>query len=217
MRSDVQKDLTESALLFKERVWPRLQREKMFRDCQLKQVENPNTLELLDAYAGIDAWLVEHGRRTIRAIGSRIQQECFRSYDTHTIRYERSSGHQTEFANVLTVLNGDDDYLRPHLSIHAYFDAALRLLSIGCVNTRRLFEYAAHYLGVDDHLPERDRRVFVKVNPQDRNKFIVVRWDALRDAGVNVDIVPCRNVIPTPPPRDLHIGGQAVLGFAECP
>lgn len=220
--SSVQTRLAENAAVFKDRVWPRLQREDRFLNCDLQPVEDQRKLEIFDKYAGIDAWIIHRGRRMIQAVGSRIQNGCPRPWNTHTIRYQCTSGYKTEFEKVLNALD-DDECLRPHLSIHSYLDEASRLLAIGCINTRSLFTFAAQRLGADDHLPKRDRRVYVETNSQDGNRFIVVRWHALRSEGINLDVIKCQNVVP-PRERDLHIGSQMLLDLVghelpgpQCP
>jgi hypothetical protein len=189
VRSDVARDLTKSHRAFVDLVWPEI--VPCLRGGSFMAVEGTATDELrrsLDELAGIDAWHIANGCG-MRGIASRVQFGP-EAWDTFTIRYQRDSGNETEWAKRLSALDDrSGGWLLPALTIHAYCtDDGATLIGAALVRTADLFTYARSHLAADD------RRVWLKENRAalvgDANTFVVVPWLHLQQDGVKVAVRP---------------------------
>lgn len=189
MRADVATDLSASTLAFTSVVWPALSR--LVRNGEFIPVEASTASGLardFDVLAGIDAW--QKLPDGMRGIACRVQS-CRVPWDTFTIRYERDSGAETEYAKRLRAIQDrEGGWLYPHLTIHGYVsDADGSLLSAAVVRTCDLFAFAAEH--EHDASPE---TVYFRSNDRasrgDANKFLVCPWANLRRAGVKLAIAP---------------------------
>jgi len=191
VRLDVARDLSESAQAFVSVVWPSL--SGTVRSGEFLPMEAVDACGLakdFDVLAGIDAWQKLPGVG-IRGIASRVQF-CLEPWDTFTIRYERDSGAETEFAKRLSAIRDNGGWLYPSLTIQGYVaraDGGFALLSAAVVRTKDLFLYA------EKCLPNTSRgTVYFQQNDRakigDANKFLVCPWDNMLRAGVKLGIAP---------------------------
>lgn len=174
LRTDVARDLTESAETFVRLVVPKL--ESMFggRFESTESVNSRGFVGELDMLAGIDAWQVST-RHGLRGIASRVQS-LGTSFDTFTIRYRRSSGAETEYAKRLRAINDrDHGWLWPHFTVQAYISKCReKLISFGIIETVELFHIVEHALQAGD-----TKGAYILTNSYDDNEFIVVPWARL--------------------------------------
>jgi hypothetical protein len=144
MLRDVERDLTKSARVFADVVWPAVAPLCGGGDLQtVESVTEKRFTDVLDAHAGIDAWQVIKQKSVIRGIASRVQYSN-RPYNTFTIRYRRDSGARTEYSKRReALLNREKGYLYPHLTIQAYVsNDAKTLLDAAIICTSDLFDQA---------------------------------------------------------------------------
>jgi hypothetical protein len=173
MREEVRRDLSRSAAAFSQLVWPLI--SERCGGGEIVQVESETDAKTLDVMAGIDAWQVVPKLGVMRGIASRVQWGSKSSrfpYNTFTIRYNRPSGHTTEFAKRLQAIEAaDKGWLYPHLTIQAYLDGDT-VLSVGVVRTADLFAFAEE----NRRTPSRDT-VYFQNNFDHSSNFLVVPWE----------------------------------------
>ena len=136
---------------------------------------NSKSINPLDSKYGFD--LLQND--TI-GISSRIQPTS-RSWDTFTIRYLRSSGLRTEYVKRVIAIAIDDIY--PKWTSQAYTNLNdTKLISIGVVNTKELFENIVAYINKYGLFEDSRNDIYINTNKIDNNKFIVVKWKYLGDS-----------------------------------
>jgi hypothetical protein len=126
----------------------------------------------LDIEAGVDLWLVQNAGG-IRGVASRVQRG--KNWRTFTIRKERRTGVETEYAKRREAL--ENELLYPALTLHGYVTSdGVALLGFGVAQTRDLIAMIEQHQ-YDD----------VKMTREDRNDgiatFYVISWDNVRDGG----------------------------------
>jgi hypothetical protein len=175
MRLDVATDLSRSATDFACVVWPHI--APWLGGGELVPVEAVGDPDMLDIYAGIDAWHLEGNAHRMRGIASRVQYPP-NLYASFTIRSSRTSGAETELAKRLEALyHPERGWLLPAITVQAYV-AGGALIGAGCVYTRDLYLFVAGGRPGLDYL--------VKTNGDDANEFYAVWWSCLREHGVRV-------------------------------
>jgi len=139
---------------------------------------------LLDYRSGIDAFHI-NSRGEVRGIASRIQP-AERSWDTFTIRVSRHSGAETEYGKGVRALV-DPSIISAALHVQAYVtDYAVPsggLHSVAVISKRKLFDAVASGLG------------FYRVNGNDMNTFVAVRWSDLQRRGVPMKVWRAASVL----------------------
>lgn len=188
MRADVAKDLTDSAGDFTRLVWPQI--KVWCRGGELISVESTDAKGLSQAFdtmAGVDAWQVCYETQSIRGVASRIQYGS--PWASFTIRETRASGTVTELKKRMAAMSDlKAGWLVPALTVQAYISNRVLgdLLHVAMVRTFDLYDYIAS--GTEGRDFER------RVNPQDKNSFLVV-WEAdLRQAGISVKSLSANHV-----------------------
>lgn len=126
----------------------------------------------LDIQAGVDLWLVQN-TGGIRGVASRVQRG--KNWRTFTIRKERRTGVETEYAKRREALN--NELLYPALTLHGYVTAdGEALLGFAVAQTRDLIAMIEQHQ-YDD----------VKMTREDRNDgiatFYVIAWDNVQGRG----------------------------------
>lgn len=195
MDKQVEQDLSESASLFTNVVWPGIR--NLFGRGDIEPVEgikDDDFKKKLDMYAGIDAWQIQPSKSRMRGIASRVQKirHGGKPYNSFTVRYERSSGAATEYVKRLAALHDPvDGWAFPAITVQSYVDEQSgELLAAGGIKTQYLLDYIVNSDEVS-YEESRYRGYSIKTNPQDGNKYIVVFWQALENAGVKV--IRCNN------------------------
>lgn len=130
--------------------------------------------EPLDAYAGVDLWIVRDGHG-VRGIGNRVQRGP-RNWRTFTVRKSRSTGTETEYAKRSRAIA--NEWLYPVLTLQGYVtpDGA-HLLGFAIARTREIIATIAAGVYEVQHTGSRQRG---------QAEFFVVKWDALRARGHRV-------------------------------
>lgn len=173
-----------SALAFQSIVWPAVQ--KSCGGGTLKQVEGPRA-NVLDMYAGVDAWQVFEDETAMRGIASRVQYDTGKSgypYNTFSIRKARSRS-QTEYEKRLAAIMSDRGLVYPHLTVQAYLDKLKQsVLSVAVCRTKDLYLYVEK-VGIESFREIR--------NIDGSSTFIAIEWIALKHDGVKV-----KCLTPTP-------------------
>lgn len=212
MRSDVARDLSESAEAFVLLVWPII--KNWVGGGELLPVEAVTASGMakdLDVLAGIDAWHIVQAEGKMRGIASRVQP--MPGFRTFTIRYRRSSGASTEWEKRLRAMDKPGEgWLLPHLWCHAYRTSEpvsqSRLTGAALIRTRDLFEYARSRLpdAMTRYNAGESRRgdLYIERTRSDGNLFIVVRWDALKVAGISPFRIYDGNSVVTRAVDDVH-------------
>lgn len=134
-------DLSWSAVVFQELVWPALSQQIHGRVVHVEAISHSDFARDLDQQAGIDAWHILPGVG-VRGIASRVQV-CDRPYNTFTVRKSRDSGAKTEYQKRLEAIESNKGWLYPALTIQAYVTAKQNgvLLSFGVCQTEALIRY----------------------------------------------------------------------------
>lgn len=182
MRTEVANDLTWSAMVFRDVVWPCV--GPSVGGGEIVAVECVTMHDFkneLDTLAGIDAWQIQHNACYMRGVASRVQVIKGRSlpYDSFTIRLTRSSGAKTEYEKRLYQIdNSAAGYLYPYLTIQAYVTESHALLSAAAIRTADLYNYVRQGEAPLDYVQ--------RINPIDGNEFICVFWDALKRHGIKL-------------------------------
>lgn len=172
--------IKESARCLRDIVWPKI--KGICGGGQLIPVEEVTDspfAKQLDTLAGIDAWQISNDR-LLRGIASRIQYEPD-IYESFTIRTSLPSGRDTELQKRLRAIKElERGWLFPALTIQAYLtkDHA-EFIQAAIVRTRDLILQAKEKC---------DQGIDVKPAPGG-NRFVIVWWKELLQAGIKVSIV----------------------------
>ncbi|MCP4677294.1 MAG: hypothetical protein GY854_17630 [Deltaproteobacteria bacterium] len=180
MRSDVAHDLSRSAGVFIDVVWPEISPLIGGGDYRSVESEKANDLEhSLDTAAGIDGFQHLPGG-DMRSIASRVSYTD-KPFDTFTIRYRRLNNKKTEWSKRQKAEAPDDvGCLTPMLTIQAYVSQdGTELLSARIISTADLIEYTEKWLQAN-----RADRLLVRTNSDDGTKFLVVPWSGLEAEDV---------------------------------
>jgi hypothetical protein len=176
-------DLRESQRDFQEIVWPRI--APLLGGGRLVSVEeeSPKTKQLLDLFAGIDAWHIQDQHLRMRGIASRVQWiwPGRPPYDTFTIRWRRNNGSATEFEKRLAAMRDNGKWLFPYLTCQAYLteNHPRQLLSAAVIRTRDLFEHVADLIQTDS-LP-------LPTENKDRSSsFLSIAWRAIPSEKIKI-------------------------------
>jgi hypothetical protein len=167
--------------MFRDRVAPLLERHFLFgKVISAEEVtDKRDFVRQLDILAGIDAWHIIDGYG-MRGIASRVQ-ECDPSWDTFTIRWDRSNGIETERHKRLRAIhNKAEGLLLPHITVQAYVTP--ETVRIGLVNTEALFLQAENHLKENPNPTSSKLPVYFRKNNFDGNRFLVVSWRWIRIA-----------------------------------
>ncbi len=181
MNNDFCHDLQWSSNAFSRIVWPRV--AAWCSGGELIVVEDKNS-QMLDVCAGIDAWQVIREKSIVRGVATRVQYDTGKPhypYNTFTIRFSRPQS-KTEFEKRTEAILGlsADGAIWPFLTIQAYLDADKKsLVSAAVVRTKDLYWY------VDSKGVETFAHV---ANKDGSSTFIVVPWDEMKEANVNVRV-----------------------------
>jgi hypothetical protein len=170
-------DLWDSAFDFERAVWPRVSR--WLPGTHLVTAETrPDVpaLMVLDAIAGVDAWVVTDDT-LVQGLASRVQYQG--AYDSFTIRSRRPSGLPTELDKRLLALRDESQHwVVPHFTVQAYLDhrriGDLQLVLM--VRTESLYFF----------IEEQPDLVSRRTNPVDGSEFLVVWASDLAEAGYHV-------------------------------
>lgn len=186
------KDMDRSGEAFRRLVWPAVKSQCGGGDVRYTEGGSSETDRDLDILAGIDAYQILNGK--IRGIASRIQQVT-RSYDTFTIRYERHSnaGFETEYKKRLQAVRSRGEVLCAWLQTQAYVTNDWQsLLSVAVVRVPDLYEYIElerERSGGSFSHGRRNGIYLDTVKYDGAADFLVVPWERLRFAGVEIKII----------------------------
>lgn len=175
MSKAVARDMSWSATLFIEQVWPLI--VKQLGGGELLQMEGrPDTqlARMLDMKAGIDGWHISG--EGMRGIASRVQ-ETTRPWNTFTVRMSRTSGATTEFEKrCLALKQVGRGWIYPSITVQAY--AATKdgpVLTCGIAQTCDIIEFI--------------ERGLHKMNKTTNASFAVCHWDKMKNNGYRVEII----------------------------
>lgn len=181
MRTEVVRDLGDSAHDFLRVVWPAVSR--LMQGGRIDPVETTAIKNLqrdLDVLAGIDAWQMVDQQGVMRGVASRIQWGD-KSWDTFTLRKDRPNGARTEVEKRMAAYTRPDEgWLMPTITVQAYIAKPRRtgrLIRAGVCYTRDLLEFTL------THPCPKPR-----VNPEDGVLFDWYRWSQMKQAGYRVGI-----------------------------
>lgn len=163
-----------SSELFMNHVWPEFAGYCGNGRLQLIELVALDTLNLLDWYAGIDAFQIVN-EMGVRGIASRVQWIApnTKRWDSFTIRYELSmSGKPTEYQKRQEARKNGMGFIIPYFTCQAYFSKEDKLLSAAMIKTEELYAYIDS-VGIDS--------IKSRANPEDGNLFKPVFWDKLKD------------------------------------
>ena len=176
MNKDFHEKSNASRIAFEDVVWPEIRGE--IGDGRLHS--NEGTSSPLDVIAGIDAWQIIEDRGVAVSIASRVQF-VERSYYSFTVRYDLSSGKETEHDKRLRAV--ELGATLPDLTVQAYIaKLSGEFINAGIVGTRELWDYISRNMA--------SLLKNTKANPEDGNLFYPVYWQAIRRAGIRTIIVP---------------------------
>lgn len=170
-------DMTWSAAAFRALVWPIV--NVWCGGGEIKQVEGQDA-NLLDMYAGVDAWQVFVNNKSMRGIASRIQYNTGKAgypYNTFSIRTARPNS-PTEYEKRLECILSNRGLVYPHLTVQAYLDASKQAVqSVAVCRTKDLFLYVDF----------RGLAMFRQIrNTDGSSTFIVVKWSEMVENGVHI-------------------------------
>lgn len=177
-----QTDLSQSQADFLATVWPSIRETVGGGEIiPVESVFREQFATDLDRKAGIDYW--QNRDDGMRGLAVRIQYGA-QPWATFTIRSDRTSGAETEFAKRLAAIHAG--MLIPHLTIQAYIDKpGGSLLAWGIARTTELFTHFENCSTKD---------FTIRRNPEDDNQFIAIWWDALRAGGITVGTFVAPNI-----------------------
>lgn len=167
MRSEVARDLSDSAYDFLRVGWPVI--GSWFGGGDLRPVEAVQAEEFakdIDVLAGIDAWQIDRNRGGIRGIASRVQwmQAGMPPYDSFTSRFSRPSGVATEWDKRLLGLKEPfEGWIFPALTAQIYVQEPRRqgpLLYACAMFTIDLYTFARDYPNLLDRKSNGDGTTF---------------------------------------------------------
>ena len=145
-------------------------------NCKIISIEKSEDIVLtkFDQSSGID--LISQNNKGIQTIASRAQWG--KDYQSFTIRYERTSGSQTEYEKRLIAIKEGYDY--PQLTMQAFFDdrKTNNLRSIGLIKTTDLYSFTEINI---------DNPYLVHRKTSD-NPFLTIYWKNL--SGYKLEIYP---------------------------
>lgn len=181
MRSDVKRDLSDSAYDFKRLVWP--EGRLWIGGGELIHVESVTDSEFakrLDILAGIDAWQAIQDKG-IRGIASRIQWYKDKYYRSLTIRAERKSGAETELPKRLRAIKTGNGWLIPEYTFQGYVIERRKgeLIYMCMVRTTDLYKYVDWRIRNGKPL----KKLF---NPLDGNLFHSIWVEDLKAFGIDI-------------------------------
>lgn len=113
-------DLTRSAALFKDVVWPVIKCRFGGELVPVESVTDSDMASMIDRRSGIDAWHLSDSDR-IRGIASRVQFGR-KAWNTFTVRRSRDTGSQTEYEKRRRDIASNQGWLYPHLTVQAFID-----------------------------------------------------------------------------------------------
>jgi hypothetical protein len=180
-----EEDLSDSARSFQEVVAPVVSEWIGGELVSNEGVMESETAERLDQESGIDVWRFEQGQGTV-AVASRIQfgdNSLDRNdvpWNTFTVRYERSSGVETEFQKRKRDLRRPEN-LVPYYTVQAYLtEPEGEIFSIGMVDTQSLIHFIEENLeGREDERNQPGlgtQKVYESNIPDRWAKFYWVKW-----------------------------------------
>jgi hypothetical protein len=176
LKSDVARDLSDSAYDFQRVVWPVICPN--IGGGELIPVESVTASGFrhqLDTLAGIDAWHI-HPTYGLRGISSRIQW-CDKGWSTFTIRKDRDSGVVTEYEKRKQAIErSPEGWLYPIITVQAYIAKPARygeLISVAVAYTKDIIN------SVNEK----------QVRRTNNATFYYVNWSDLKSAGKRIRII----------------------------
>lgn len=134
--------------------------------------EGSNNIDILDIDYGYD--LIQTIDSNEYGIASRIQPTKW-SWDTFTIRYNRSSGNDTEYVKRINDIAMEGLY--PKWTLQAYVsEDYTKLLSLSVIDTNILYDKVVGFIHSNGLDTDRNKDIYTVTNTIDNNLFIVVRW-----------------------------------------
>lgn len=197
MPRDVASDMSWSAKVFNEQVWPIIQ--PFVGRGDLLQMEGRPDTELakeLDMRAGIDGWHVH--QNGMRGIASRVQvaRKPKNPFNSFTIRLTRNSGAATEYQKRMIAINGGPEkgWIYPFFTVQAYtLTTTGPVLSCGVARTIDIMDY------IQKHGPDDTRET-------SNATFGVCWWHCMQNKGYDVLILK--------PERCYHFWDWNILGLS---
>jgi len=194
-----QPDQCKSALAFQQAVWPVIREE-----CgggSVQPVENRRHGDRLpDITGGIDYWQLTGAPEITRGLASRCQWITGKPYNSFTVRFGRHSGADTEYATRVAALR-QDGAIYPWWTVQAYFDQNTdRLLAVGIIQTKNLFEYIEKRGGA--------KAFSLRFNRDGSSDFFAVFWRDLQLARVPMTEI---NDPPQSPRADVPPRSRSLL------
>ncbi len=165
MPDNFEKALSISSNRFNKVIMPILEKEKGYKSMTVEGNAHDEMRKLLDIQAGIDVWIYDD--IGIKGLSSRIQT-TYKSWDTFTVRKERSSGAKTEYYKRTQAIK--KNYLYPHLTLQAYFDDD-KLLAFAIARTKDILK-----------LIDSDKCYVSKTNSDQigQASFYVIEWSDVK-------------------------------------
>ena len=175
MKSDVEKDLSDSAYDFLRLVYPKL-KELNFLAGEVVPTETVTSDQMVEAFdqlAGIDAWIIKDNIG-ITGLASRIQwyepeRHPFFPFNSFTIRKSRYTGAKTEYEKRTAAINSKGEFLFPYLTCQAYIVERRTgdLISMAIARTVDIFQMI-----IRNRYEQRKNR--------DGNYFYAVFWEGMK-------------------------------------
>lgn len=197
MRAEVERKLTISARLFRAVVWPEICDLDPLKGSYIEPVEDVTEIgmaQILDILAGIDAWIVYRGLG-ICGFASRVQFVDYQPWYTTTFRTGEPDGRQLEFEKRAHAFVGNDQFLSPFYTCHAYLNRREQFLAACVCETKPIIEFI---------LREKDKPLrggtamkpgmVLRPNGEDGNWFWGVYWWAIARAGIPHWIICAQDV-----------------------
>jgi len=126
--------------------------------------EMSNASIILDRTAGLDCLVQKNG--VLYGMATRVQW-CNEPYNTYTVRYKRNTGNKTEYEKRSDQINIEGS-IYPHWTLQTFFSRIGEFLSVGIIETRKLYEH------IESNFDTLD------IRKTDNASFIVVDWEALK-------------------------------------
>jgi len=139
------------------------------------ETENLNDIvsKWLDIYSGIDGLLMDE--KDVSGIALRIQEHSSKNWETFTIRYERSTGSETEYIKRKRQIYNKQCFY-PHYTCQAYFSNEGELLGGAFCLTKDLYDVL---LKNEPFTYNKTNNIYLERNNSDNNIFIVVPFKQL--------------------------------------
>jgi hypothetical protein len=126
--------LKKSTVHFEELIKPLLEKYRRFKNITSVEANSTEQLaDMLDQTAGIDAFFCND--TGLGGIASRIQPNCYKSFDTFTVRKSRESGAKTEYEKRKAAIDSRGELIYPYYTLQAYLGKQEELISYAIAKT----------------------------------------------------------------------------------